>query len=259
VVRGVGVVRDITNERKLEDDLRQAQKMEAVGTLASGVAHNLRNVLQAVLAFVHTAQHGGVSRERAAKALERAVTTARRGAALTDQLMTFTRKQDTVAKPLVLDAIVREAADLIRTMIGDQIVLAVETRAPKGVVMGDPVQLEQIFLNLAANARDAMPTGGTLTMTTEEATIDEQTAAAHGVASGLHVKVIIADTGSGMDPETQSRIFEPFFTTKEVGRGTGLGLATVFALARQFGGCVEVASEKGKGTAFTLCFPSLQG
>jgi PAS domain S-box-containing protein len=259
VLRSVGVVRDVTAERKLEDELRQSQKMEAVGTLASGVAHNLRNVLQAVMSFIRVAQKRGVDSERAAEALDRAVTVAKRGATLTDQLMTFTRKQELAARPLLVDALVREAADLIKPLVGGHILVQVETAADGAYVMADPVQLEQILLNLAANARDAMPDGGTLTLRTEESIIDDRWAETHGVAKGPHVMLSVRDTGSGMDAATRQRVFEPFFTTKEIGKGTGLGLATVFALTRQFGGCIEVDSEKGRGTTFTLCFPALDG
>jgi PAS domain S-box-containing protein len=247
VVRAVGVVRDITGERKLEEDLRQSQKMEAVGTLASGVAHNLRNVLQAVLAFIRLAQQKGVGADRAHEALERAAATARRGADLTDQMMVFGRQQDRDVKPVQVDGVVRGAAALIKTLVGEQIALVVNTGAPSAVTMIDPLQLEQILLNLAANARDAMPAGGTLTITTEEAR----------PASGPAVTLTVADTGSGIAPATVRRIFEPFFTTKEVGKGTGLGLATVFALTRQAGGSIDVASELGKGSTFRLSFPSL--
>jgi PAS domain S-box-containing protein len=259
VASTVGVVRDITAERKLEEQLRQSQKMEAVGTLASGVAHNLRNVLQALMAFIHIAQRKGIEPERVAQALERALATAKRGATLTAQLMAFTRKHEVAMKALQLDDLVREAAGLIKPLVGEQVVVEVETHAPDAVVMADSVELEQILLNLASNARDAMPEGGSLLLRTEERLLDEQTAAVHDVKAGPHVLIIVRDTGTGMDAATRARIFEPFFTTKEVGRGTGLGLATAFALTRQFGGCIDVESELGKGTTFTLCLPSLHG
>jgi len=257
VLRNVGVVRDITNERKLEEDLRQSQKMEAVGTLASGVAHNLRNVLQAVLAFIHIARRKGVGTERAGDALERAVATAKRGATLTDQLLAFSRKWDVNVKPVRVDGAVHDAGQLIKPLIGEQVVLEIVPGAPDAVIMADPVQLEHILLNLAANARDAMPNGGTLTIATEAIVLDEQAARTHAVATGPHVTIVVRDTGSGMDPATMARIFEPFFTTKDVGKGTGLGLATVFALTRQMGGCIEVDSALGQGSSFTLCFPSV--
>jgi PAS domain S-box-containing protein len=258
-LRNVGVVRDITIERQLEEDLRHSQKMEAVGTLASGMAHNLRNVLQAVLAFIHVAQKSGHDRERAANALARAFATAKRGSTLTDQLMAFSRKEETNAKPVPVDAAVREAGELLQSLVGGPVVVKLDCRAPNAVIMSEPMVLEQILLNLGTNARDAMPTGGFLTISTEEAVLDEQAAQTHGVAKGPHAKVIVRDTGSGMSAATRARIFEPFFTTKEVGKGTGLGLSTVFALTRQAGGRIEVDSQIGKGTTFTVSFPSVQG
>jgi PAS domain S-box-containing protein len=257
VVRNVGVVRDVTDARKMEEDIRQLQKMEAIGTLASGVAHNLRNVLQAVLGFIHVAHQKGSGSPAGARALERARTTAKRGAALTDQLMMFTRKQDAAMRPLCLDDVIRDGVDLIGPLVGDQIQIDLECGAPRALVMADAVQVEQILLNLAANARDAMPRGGTLSLRTEQAFLDDAAAGAHGVARGPHVKLVVSDDGIGMDRDTLLRIFEPFFTTKEVGRGTGLGLATVFALSRQFGACIDVESEPGLGTTVTLFFPML--
>jgi signal transduction histidine kinase len=164
-------------------------------------------------------------------------------------MMVFGRQQDRDVKPVHVDVVVRGAAALIKTLVGEQIALVVNTGAPGAVMMIDPLQLEQILLNLAANARDAMPAGGTLSITTEEAR----------PAAVPQVTLTVADTGSGIAPATVDRIFEPFFTTKEVGKGTGLGLATVFALARQAGGSIDVASELGKGSSFRLTFPALPG
>jgi PAS domain S-box-containing protein len=257
LARVVGVVRDVTDARKMEEDIRQLQKMEAIGTLASGVAHNLRNVLQAVLGFIHVAHQKGSATPAGARALERARTTAKRGAVLTDQMMLFTRKQEAAMRPLCLDDVIRDGVDLIGPLVGDQIRIRLECGAPHAQVMADPVQVEQILLNLAANARDAMPRGGNLSLRTEQAFLDDAAASAHGVARGAHVKLVVRDDGVGMERETLSRIFEPFFTTKEVGRGTGLGLATVFALSRQFGACIDVESEPGLGTTVTLFFPML--
>jgi PAS domain S-box-containing protein len=255
----VGVVRDVSTEHRLEAELRQAQKLEAVGTLAGGVAHNLRNTLQAMLLFIRIAQtsEGG---DRLERALARALASGKRGAELIDQLMIFARGQapNPERLPCNVDAVVREAAILIRPLLGNAITLAIETRAPGAIVMADVVGLEQVLLNLARNARDAMPGGGTFAISTEETTLDEQTGQAHGVAQGPHVKLIVRDTGSGMDDETKARIFEPFFTTKEVDRGTGLGLSTVFGIVRRFGGAIDVESRKGEGTAFTIHFPPLK-
>ena len=144
-------------------------------------------------------------------------------------------------------------------IFGDGIHLEIEAGAPHAVILSDFVELEQVLLNLASNARDAMPGGGTLTMKTEPAVLNQEVADAHSVAQGSYVKLTVRDTGSGMDDETTARIFEPFFTTKDVDKGTGLGLSTVFGIIRRLGGCIEVASKKGEGTTFTICLPSLEG
>jgi PAS domain S-box-containing protein len=258
VVGNVGVVRDVTNERKLQDALRQAEKMEAVGTLAGGVAHNLRNVLQAAIGFVRLAERRGTDDPRSGPTLERAVGVMLKGAVLIEQLMIFARKQDAELplRPFDVDQAIRDATSLLTTVVGVQIQLDIDTRAPGRVVMADPVQIEQILLNLATNARDAMHGAGRLAISTAAAVLDDSAAEAQGVAPGPHVIITVEDSGSGMDAATKARIFEPFFTTKEIGKGTGLGLSTVFALVRQFGGCIEVDSEVGRGTKFTICLPS---
>ena len=260
VLRTVGVVRDITSERALEDQLRHAQKMEAVGTLAGGVAHNLRNVLQAVLGSIQVAQMVEVDGPDRADALDRAVSATKRGASLIDQLMTFAHKHEgaITLQPLRIDDSIHEAEGLLKTLLGARVQLQIETGAPAGVVLADPVQFEQILLNLAANARDAMPEGGTLAIRSWEAVFDEPTAKLHRLAPGPHVIVTVRDTGCGMDDKTQARIFEPFFTTKGVGKGTGLGLSTVFTLVGQFGGTIEVESAPDAGTTFSISLPSLR-
>jgi signal transduction histidine kinase len=156
-----------------------------------------------------------------------------------------------------LDDLVREAAGMIKPLVGEEIEVKLETGTPDAVVMADPVELEQILLNLASNAHDAMGGAGTLVLRTEARVLDAATAAAHGVAPGPHALLVVKDTGTGMDAATRARIFEPFFTTKDVNKGTGLGLSTAFATIGQFGGCIDVESEPGRGTTFTLCFPSL--
>jgi len=261
VVRaGVGVVRDVTHERMLEQALRHAQKMEAVGTLASGVAHNLRNVLQAILNCLEVIRVMLASGEPVVAMLDRATTATKRGAVLIDQLMTFARKQEAVGLlPVRLDDVLCEAMGLIKPLVTDAITLALDAGAPDAVVLAHPVQLEQILLNLAANARDAMPRGGTLTITSTEVVLDEPAAKPRGLSPGPHLVVTVKDTGQGMDAETKARMFEPFFTTKDIGRGTGLGLSTVFALVQQFGGAVEVDSAPEAGTTFRIYLPALRG
>jgi PAS domain S-box-containing protein len=256
--RYVGVVRDITSERALEDELRQAEKMEAVGTLAGGLAHNLRNVLQAVLASVGFAQMRGSEDPKSGQALQRAVAATERGVALIDQLLTFSRRENAEVRPVCLDDQLRNAESLVHVLLGELIRLELHLGAPSAVVMGDPIQLEQILFNLVSNARDAMPEGGTLRIRTAEAVIDERTAKAHGLSPGPHAVVTVQDTGIGMDAATKVHVFEPFFTTKEPGRGTGLGLSTVFALVGQLRGAIEVESEPGAGSTFSMYLPCAQ-
>src|SRR5215510_8042290 len=192
--------------------------------------------------------------------LDRATIATKRGAVLIDQLMTFARKQEALSlSPVRVDDVIREAVGLIRPMVSDAISLTIVPGAPDGVVLADPVQLEQIFLNLAANARDAMPRGGKFSITSGEVELDWEAARAHGLLPGPHVIVTVADTGEGMDAATKARVFEPFFTTKDVGKGTGLGLSTVFALVEHFGGNIEVKSAPQAGTAFTMWLPALRG
>jgi PAS domain S-box-containing protein len=256
VDRYAGIIQDVTAERQLEEELRQAQKMEAIGTLASGIAHDFRNVLQGILGCVHLALQGNVSPERARTYLERAGDAARRGAGLTEQLMAFGRKEKAQPRPVGFDQSIEESASLIERLVGEHIRLELETAAPHAVVIADPVQLQQILMNLAANARDAMPQGGTLTLRTEVLELDAAAAERHVLPhAGRYVKLAVRDTGVGIDESVRRRIFEPFFTTKEVGKGTGLGLATTFAILRRLGGHIEVESEPGKGSEFILLLP----
>jgi PAS domain S-box-containing protein len=256
--RSVGVVRDVTQERMLEQALRQAQKMEAVGTLASGIAHNLRNVLQAILNFTQVIRIGAAAGKPIFETLDRVSSATQRGAVMIEQLMTFARKQEAVGlSPVRLDDVLRDAEALLKQMLGAGIALTIDAGAPNDVVMADAVQLEQILLNLAANARDAMPAGGTLTMTSREAVLDERVARAHGVSPGRHVVLTVKDTGDGMDAATKARVFEPFFTTKDIGKGTGLGLSTAYAVVRHFSGDIEIDSAPGAGATFTIRLPAV--
>jgi signal transduction histidine kinase len=197
--------------------------------------------------------------EPIADVLDRVRTTTNRGAVLIDQLMMFARKEDAVSlSPVHVDDVLREAIGLIRPMVSDAIALEINPGAPNAVVMADPVQLEQILLNLAANARDAMPRGGTFTIASREHQVDAQSARTRGISPGPHVVVTAKDTGEGMDAATKARVFEPFFTTKDVGKGTGLGLSTVYVLVQQFGGCIEVDSTPDAGTTFSIYLPALR-
>ncbi|MEN9579306.1 MAG: hypothetical protein RJA70_2315 [Pseudomonadota bacterium] len=256
ILTDVTVVQDITSERELEEELRQAQKMEAVGALASGVAHDFNNVLQGLLGCLNVARGENTAPARAREFLDRAADAARHGGELAARLTAFARKQNVELKPLDLDATVRNAAHLIERLVTEQVSVEIRTDAGAKTILADAVQLEQILLNLAANARDAMPEGGRLSISTSVLSDDDPALARYSLRSPQGcVRLVVQDTGTGMDEVTRRRIFEPFFTTKEVNKGTGIGLSTVFQVTKQLQGFVEVTSEPGRGTAFIFVFP----
>jgi two-component system cell cycle sensor histidine kinase/response regulator CckA len=255
-VRGVGISMDITERRRLEAQFQQAQKMEAVGRLAGGVAHDFNNLLTVILGYcellMRDFDQGDVRRSDVAE-IQSAGTRASR---LTRQLLAFSRKQ--IIEPTLLDLnqIATDLQAMLGRLIGEDVEVALNLAPDLAYVMADRGQLEQIVMNLAVNSRDAMPHGGTLTIETANVELDEQYAKAHpGVEPGGYVALIVADTGCGMTPEVQARIFEPFFTTKEAGRGTGLGMATVYGIVTQNRGSIDVDSEIGRGTSFRISFP----
>jgi two-component system, cell cycle sensor histidine kinase and response regulator CckA len=258
---------DITERKRAEDalhqseaQLRQALKMEAVGKLAGGVAHDFNNLLTAINGHSEMCLRRLTPEDALYRHIEEIKKAGDRAAALTRQLLAFSRKQILQPEVLDLNHIVVELHKMLQRLIGEDIDLLMGLAADLGKVKADPKQLEQVLMNLVVNARDAMPKGGKLTIETSNVILGEEFAGRHvSVPAGDYVMLAVSDTGCGMDATTQARIFEPFFTTKEVGKGTGLGLATVYGIVKQSGGSVWVYSEVGQGTSFKIYFPCVEG
>jgi|SRR5579859_605053 len=257
VVGASTIARNITGQKKIEDQLRQSQKMEAVGRLAGGVAHDFNNLLGIVTACAELLR--GRVDANTLEYVDNIGEAAKRGAALTRQLLAFGRRQPLQAQLLDLNERVREVSKLLRPLMGDDVEVVLLARSPSAIVEADPGQLDQIMLNLAVNARDAMPRGGKLVLETGVFDFDESFVQEHpSTTAGRYVMLAISDNGMGMDEATRSRIFEPFFTTKEIGKGSGLGLATVYGIVKQSGGHIWVYSEPAHGTTFKIYLPSAE-
>jgi len=256
--RAFGLYQDITERKALEEQLRQSQKMQAVGRLAGGLAHDFNNLLMVIQGHTELLRQtigSGGPHYRHIEQIEKA---AERAASLTQQLLAYSRRQLIAPAILDLNFIVAEMGKMLPSLVGEDLELVTSTHAMRGQVKADRSQLEQVILNLAINARDAMPNGGKLTIETSNVVLDEAYASRHsGVQPGPYVMLAVSDTGCGMDAETQSHIFEPFFTTKEKGKGTGLGLATVLGVVEQSGGHIWVYSELGHGSTFKVYLPQV--
>ncbi len=251
-------VRDITERRQLEEQFRQSQKMEAIGQLAGGLAHDFNNLLTVILGNVALVELTKGRSHHEQELIQEIGLAAERAANLTRQMLTFSRRQVMQARPLDLNTTVAEMARMLRRILGEAITLQFESSAGLPAVQADAGMMEQVLMNLAINARDAMPTGGRLTIRTGVKTLsDDEARQTPDAAPGRFACVAVSDTGSGIAPDSVPHIFEPFFTTKEAGKGTGLGLATVYGIVRQHRGWVRVASVVGKGTTFEVFLPAL--
>jgi PAS domain S-box-containing protein len=259
IIGASAIARDMTDQKRTENQLHQSQKMEAIGRLAGGVAHDFNNILGIINACteflrdrIEPAAESSIYVENIKKAIER-------GSALTRQLLAFSRSSAIQPRLLDLNERLKDVSKLLRPLMGDDVEVMIVSRSPSAVVEADPGQLDQIVVNLAVNARDAMPRGGKFILETGTAKFDEAFAEQRqAMPAGKYVVLAISDTGNGMDEATVSRIFEPFFTTKEAGKGTGLGLATVYGIVKQSAGHILVYSEPGHGTTFKIYLPSAE-
>ncbi len=252
------VAQDISERRQLEGQLRQAQKMEAVGRLAGGVAHDFNNLLMVIKGHTELLLGALEPSESITRKIEQIDRSADRATALTRQLLAFSRMQVLQPQVINLNSVVDEMGKLLPRLIGEDIELLIRADEDLGTVRADASQMEQVIMNLAVNARDAMPNGGKLVIETANAELDHGYMTSHPLMKpGPYIQLVVTDSGTGMDAETQAHIFEPFFTTKEKGKGTGLGLATVYGIVKQSGGFIWVYSELGKGTSFKIYLPRL--
>jgi PAS domain S-box-containing protein len=255
----VGTIRDVTARKQLEGQLRQAMKIEAIGSLAGGVAHDFNNLLASILGYSEqlAAALPEGSLRHAALQVQRS---AQRGAGLTRQLLAFSRRQEVVAERIDVGAVLEELHDMLARLIGEQVELRCDVAEGGSTVLADRGQLEQVVMNLVVNARDAISGHGTIALRVDNVTLAAPIERAEGtVPAGAWVRLVVRDDGSGMTTEVKSRIFEPFFTTKEVGKGTGLGLSTVYGIVQQSRGAIVVDSEPGEGATFEIYLPRVDG
>ncbi len=259
LVRTWGIQRDVTARMHLEEQLRNAQQLEAIGRLAGGVAHDFNNILSIIMGHGELLLGAVGGDEQARNGLEQIQRAADRAASLTQQLLAFSRKQVLQPKVLDLNDAVADVQKMLSRVIGEDIELIASLHPSLASVKADPGQIEQVLMNLAVNARDAMPHGGKLMMETSNVEVSAELARDLDLVPGKYAMLRVTDTGHGMEAGTMAHIFEPFFTTKPMGKGTGLGLATVWGIMKQSGGSIRVESEAGRGSTFRIYLPATQG
>jgi PAS domain S-box-containing protein len=251
-----GFIRDITERRALEEQLRQSQKLEAIGRLAGGVAHDFNNILMSIIGSADLLLMQQDPDDPARAETDEIKRSVQRGAGLTRQLLAFSRRQATSQRLFALDDVIGGMDTMLRRLIGPEIEFEIVRQPTPTMVVADPAQIEQVVLNLVINARDAMPGGGRLTVKIEEITLDEAALFSQVEGRvGRYARLSVSDTGTGIDEQTRARLFEPFFTTKEHGKGTGLGLSIVYGIVKQSGGYISVVSEPGRGATFLIHLP----
>jgi signal transduction histidine kinase len=256
IIAGIEVVRNITERKSLEEQLRQAQKMEAIGQLTGGIAHDFNNILTAIIGYGSLMKMGMNEDNPMIQDVEQILASAEKAASLTRQLLAFSRKQIINPKPVNLNEIISRLENLLTRLIGEDIHLKTILSEDDLTVMADSGQIEQVLMNLATNARDAMPRGGVLAIETGLVQLGSEYIKTNDyVEHGEYALISVSDTGMGMDNRTIDRIFEPFFTTKELGKGTGLGLAVSYGIIKQHNGYINVYSEPAKGTIFKIYLP----
>jgi PAS domain S-box-containing protein len=257
IVGVIGVVRDITEYRHMEERLRQSQKMEAIGTLAGGVAHDFNNLLMVISGYSSVLADALTTEPKLRAHVDQILKAGERAASLTRQLLAFSRKQTIQPAPLNLNQIIMGIEKLLHRLIGEDLKISTHLAPDLGAVLADPGQMEQVILNLAVNARDAMPDGGQLIFETRNVELGDTIASANSLKPGRYIEFLVKDTGMGMDVKVQTRVFEPFFTTKPTGKGTGLGLSTVYGIMRQANGHISFTSQPGCGTTFRIFLPRI--
>jgi signal transduction histidine kinase/CheY-like chemotaxis protein len=247
---------DLSERKRLEDQLRQSQRLESIGTLAGGIAHDFNNILTAIIGYSSLLQMKIREGDPLRHSVEQITSAANRAATLTQSLLAYSRKQVLNAQPVNLNEVIKKVNLLLRRLIGEDIELKTMLTDREVTVMADAGQIEQVLMNLATNARDAMPDGGRLYIETDQVVFDEETARRHDFGKpGRYAMISVSDTGAGMDETVRERIFDPFFTTKEVGKGTGLGLAMTYGIVKQHDGGIVLESEIGRGSTFKIFLP----